>query len=818
VSEEKFATFVNVIIPVPLQKLYTYRVPIELANQIMAGKRVVVQFGKRKLYAAIVHDIQHHPPAGYEAKYIVSILDDEPLISANTIKFWDWLASYYMCTPGEVMNAALPAAFRLESNTRVMLNPDADLTIELSDKEFLITEALTIQKELSIDQISEITHSKNVFPLLKSLHIKGLLLFIEEITETYKPKIVNCVRLAEVYSNEDALEALFSKLGKNEKQLNVLLAYLQLKQESEHIEKSRLLNRGDISESSLKTLIKNEIMELYPLHIDRLAKEETLQHEFNLNPLQEQCLQNIQHQFKDKDVCLLHGVTSSGKTHIYVKLIEEAISNHQQVLYLLPEIALTSQVISRLKKYFGNRAVAFHSKYNQHERVEIWKKISSGEAQVIIGARSAIFMPFQALGLIIVDEEHEQSYKQQDPSPRYHARDAAIYLAHLWQCKVLLGSATPSFESYYNVNQGRYGLVKLHQRFGEIEMPKLLTADIAEEKRTRTIRGSFTSTLMRAIETALKQNEQVILFQNRRGFAPLYECRKCHWVPTCIHCDISLTYHKYNDILKCHYCGYQQKLPKTCTACQSHELEFKGLGTEKVEDEIKIYFPEARVERLDQDAAKTKHGHEKIIASFEQRDADILVGTQMVSKGLDFEHVSVVGIINADTLLFFPEFRAHERAYQLLTQVSGRAGRKHKQGKVIIQTSLPDHHVVQEVIHQRFDLFYANEMTDRKQFQYPPFQRLIKVVLRHKDYKQVHEAALALRHLLYKRLGDKIIGPESPYVSRIKNLHIKEFLIKIERDSKHLATIKQFIQEQATELLSQKAFNKVYYYCDVDPV
>ncbi len=788
-----------------------------MADQVAPGKRVVVQFGKRKLYAAIIHHIQHQPPAGYEAKYIISLLDDEPVVSAHTLQFWDWMALYYMCTPGEVMNAALPAAYRLESTTKVMLHPDADLATELSDKEYLITEALTIQKELTIDQISEISSTKNIFPVLKSLHLKGLILFTEEIAETYKPRIVNCVKLSSVYDEEEKLQLLFEELEKNEKQLNVLLAYLQLKHDKQHIEKSELIKRADVSESSLKTLIKKEIFELYPLHIDRLQQTETIQESFELNPIQETCLHQIKEVFKEKDVCLLHGVTSSGKTHVYVKLIEDAVAEGKQVLYLLPEIALTSQVISRIKKYFGNKAVAFHSRYNQHERVEIWKKVSSGEAQVVIGARSAIFMPFNHLGLVIVDEEHEQSYKQQDPSPRYHARDAAIYLGHIWQCKTLLGSATPSFESYYNAQQARFGLVKLKQRFGEIEMPKLITANLAEEKRTRTIKGNFTSTLMHAIEQALNNHEQIILFQNRRGYAPLLECQSCHWVPRCINCDISLTYHKYNDVLKCHYCGYSAKPPRSCSACGSHQLSFKGLGTEKIEDEISIYFPEARVQRLDMDAAKSKHGHEKIITDFEERKADILVGTQMVSKGLDFDHVSVVGIINADSLLFFPEFRAHERAYQLLTQVSGRAGRKNKQGKVIIQTSLPDHHVVQEVIHQRYEQFFANEIADRKQFQYPPYYRLIKIVIKHKDYAVVHDAAFALRELLYKRLGDKLIGPESPYVSRIKNLHIKELLLKVDRENKSLHQIKEFIQQQMHQVLTEKQFKGTYIHPDVDP-
>lgn len=816
---EPLATFVNVILPLSLPKLYTYRVPQELIGQVAPGKRVAVQFGKRKIYAAIVQSLSDKPPKDYEAKYLLDLLDDEVLITPQLMRFWEWMATYYMCTLGDVMNAALPASFRLESTTQIQLNPDCDITnLELSDKEFLIIEALTVQNELNMEQLTDIVQQKNIFPLLKSLYVKEAILLSEELKETYKAKTVSCVRLTQQYESESALENLFQTLEKQPKQTDALLAYLHLHQGGKSIEKAALIQKSGVSESSLKTLIKNGIFEEYKVQIDRLHATEILSETFALNDSQSKAYSEIKSCLTTKDVVLIHGVTSSGKTHVYVKLIEEVIANGKQVLFLLPEIALTSQIVSRVQKYFGSKAAAFHSKYSQNERYELWHKIKSGEIQVIIGARSAVFLPFHQLGLIIVDEEHEASYKQNDPAPRYNARDASIMLGHIWECKTILGSATPSFESYFNAKTERFGLVNMKQRFGEIEMPEMVTANIAEETRVKTMKGHFTSVLFREIEQAVNNHEQVILFQNRRGYAPILECQNCHWMPKCTNCDIHLTYHKYIDSLKCHYCGYSQKVPKSCHACGSHLLNLKGLGTEKVEDELNIYFPNARVARLDLEATKTKHGHEQIIRSFEKHEADILVGTQMISKGLDFEKVSVVGIINADQLLFFPDFRAHERAYQLLTQVSGRAGRKTKKGKVVVQTSVPNHHVIQEVIHQRYEYIYANEIEERKGFQYPPFYRLIKIIVKHKDYAVAQSASQFLRDLLYKRLGEHVIGPESPYVSRIRNQYIKEMMIKVDRNATYLNDLKRFIRERIHETQSVTEYKRVIIFADVDPM
>jgi primosomal protein N' (replication factor Y) len=817
---EALATFVNIILPLSLPKLYTYRIPRELENEIQVGMRVAVQFGNKRIYAGIIHDIHDKPPKDYEAKYILDVLDNEPCVSSLTLDFWKWMAAYYMCSLGEVMNAALPSALKPESQTNILLNPECDISsLELSDREYLIVEALTRETTLQIDDIVEIIQLKQVFPLLKSLHLKGAILLQEKLEETYKPKLITCIKLAEKYDNENELRLLFEQLEKKESQLNVLLAYMQLKHERPNIEKKFLLNTSHASESSLNTLIKKNIFETYPIQVDRLSDSgQTAKESFDLNEAQVIALNETKKHFEQKQVVLMHGITSSGKTHIYVKLIEEQIKIGKQVLFLLPEIALTSQVIARVKKYFGDAAIAYHSKFNSNERLELWQKVHDGSAQIIIGARSSIFLPFHNLGLIIVDEEHEQSYKQPDPSPRYNARDCAIILSKLYHCKTLLGSATPSFESYYNAMHDKYGLVKLSQRFGEIALPTIITANIAEERRVKTIKGNFTEVLYNAIDEALNKNEQVILFQNRRGYSPIYECLKCQHIVKCKNCDISLTYHKYNDTLKCHYCGYTIPLMKTCVACGSHELALKGLGTEKIEDELQILFPSARISRLDLDTTRSKKGHTEIIKSFEAHDADILVGTQMLSKGLDFGAVSIVGVINADQLLFFPDFRAHERAYQLLTQVSGRAGRRSKQGNVIIQTSVPQHHVLQEVINYRFGTLYANEIEERRKYNYPPFSRIILIKIKHKDYRIAADAGYELFQLLHKRLGQYLVGPETPYVSRIKNFYIKEILLKLTKDPHTLNLHKTYMKECIQKVLESKSYKGCIIQLDVDPL
>ncbi|MFA6259895.1 MAG: primosomal protein N' [Bacteroidia bacterium] len=816
---DSFAQFVDVVLPLPVANHYTYRVPLELEAEIAAGKRVIVQFGKRRYFTAVVLKVHAQPPKGYEAKYILNILDEMPLISPEMIRFWEWMAAYYMCTLGDVMQAAIPAALKPESQTRISLHadyiPDA---VELSDKEYLLVEALLQQQPLEIDQAEDILNQKNIFPVLKSLVQKEVISLSEAVDADYQPRTLTAIRLGEAYQLESTLEVLFQQLEKKVPQLNVLMAYLVLKQEQEHVSKRMLLQQSQTAESPLNSLIRKGILENYRYKSDPLSGKISELRTFELNEPQQQAYESVQEQFKLHEVVLLHGITSSGKTHVYVRLIEEQLALGKQVLLLLPEIALTSQIVWRIRKYFGEEAIAFHSRYSMHERVEMWMRVQQNKVKIIIGARSAVFLPFHSLGLVIVDEEHESSYKQQDPAPRYHARDAAIYLAYSRGCKTLLGSATPSFESYYNAQQGKYGLTKLHSRFGEIGLPKMVTADLAEEKRVRTMHGLLTSVLHDKIKLALENHQQVILFQNRRGYAPLLECQQCHHIPRCQNCDISLTYHKYNDSLKCHYCGYTLPLMKNCTACGSHLVDLKGFGTEKIEDELHVHFPEARIARLDFDTAKGKNGHHEIIRSFEAHESDILIGTQMLSKGLDFGKVTLVGVINADQLLFFPDFRAFERAFQLLTQVSGRAGRGSIQGEVVIQSAVPQHHVIQEVIAHRYDVLYVNTIEERKQFGYPPFTRLIKLTIKHKDLKTANHAAFELFQRLQKRLGDNLIGPESPFVSRIRTYYVKEILVKLDRESKFLHASKQFIHEHMKQVLTMPDYKRCLIYADVDPM
>jgi len=814
---ESFATFVDVILPLYVPKLYTYRVADEITDQIELGKRVSVQFGKSKVYSAIIANVHSIPPKDYTAKYILSILDDEPIIFIQQLKFWKWISEYYLCNMGDVMQAALPAMLKLQSASKIIANPEFDAATPLDDKEFLIIEALSVQHELTVENIQQILNLKNVLPYIKSLVIKEAIIINEDIKNKYKEKLVVCIKLTNTYEkNEENVKLLFDLLEKKEKQLTALLSYLHLKQQKPVVLKADLLKKENISASAIQTLVKNGVFEEYEIAVDRILFDKHKIETFELNNDQHIALSQINKHFETTDVVLLKGVTSSGKTHIYVRLIEQALNEGKQVLYLLPEIAITSQIIHRIRKYFGEKCVAFHNRIGDNERVEIWNKVKSNEIKIVIGARSAIFLPFANLGLTIVDEEHETTFKQNEPAPRYHARDSAVVLSKIYNAKLVLGSATPSFESYFNAKKGLFGLVNLNSRHGEIELPKIITANIAEEKKAKTIQGNFTSILVNEIKQTLAKNEQVILFQNRRGYSPIYECDNCQWLPKCQNCDISLTYHKFIDSLKCHYCGFTQKLPDVCSACGSNTLSFKGFGTEKIEDELAILFPTARVSRFDQDTTKSKNGHETIIKDFAEHKFDIMIGTQMVTKGLDFDNVTLVGVINADQLLFFPDFRANERAFQLIEQVSGRGGRRNKQGRVVIQTSSPNHPVILSVIDHDFETLYNREIQDRAQFLFPPFERIIKINLRHKDYKYCEEAANLLHSLLNNTFGHNLLGPANPYVSRIRNYYIKEFLVKIDRGDKRLPSLKSHIKQQIAKLYENKIFNQLIVQIDVD--
>jgi len=838
--------FVDVILPLSVPNLYTYRVPFEWTDSIAIGKRVVVQFGKGKLYSALVRRIHEIPPKQYVAKYIDSILDDHPIVNQKQFELWEWMCSYYMCNIGDVMVAALPGGLRLSSETKVVLNhayKEQALKKELSDKEFLILDALEIRQVLTLNDVSDIIEQKIVYPIIKSLIEKGVVLIQEELKEKFKPKIESFVRITDYADDEENLKTFFVALEKKApKQLDVVMTYITLSKryskERVEVRKLDILKVVEGGEAALKSLIKKNVFELYEREVGRLASFENENKISNLNEEQQTILDSINVQFGRtenisgqpvKDVVLLHGVTSSGKTEIYVKLIEQAIAEGKQVLYLLPEIALTTQIINRLRKYFGDMVGVYHSKFNENERVEVWNNVLGRSFdkekndtefpnfKLVIGARSALFLPFSNLGLVIVDEEHDTSYKQYDPSPRYNARDAAIYLAHIHKAKTLLGSATPCIESYYNAHDGKYGFAELTKRFGGVQMPEILIADVKEATRKKQMKSHFSPLLLDTITLALDKKEQVILFQNRRGFAPQLECNMCAWIPQCANCDVSLTYHKVSNQLRCHYCGYSIKPPTKCAACGDTDLKMKGFGTEKIEEELSIFYPKARISRMDLDTTRSKFAHQHIIQDFEEGNIDILVGTQMVTKGLDFDNVSMVGILNADSMLNFPDFRSFERSFQLMAQVSGRAGRKSKRGKVIIQTQNPDHSIIQEVIANDFASMYTNQLMDRKNFNYPPYFRLIEVTVIHKDVDMVNASSKYLADALKKHFAKRVLGPEFPLVSRVRNLYHKNILLKIERDAS-VGQVKKILSELLVKFKSSADYKSVRIQIDVDPM
>ncbi|HTI59369.1 replication restart helicase PriA [Mucilaginibacter sp.] len=813
--------FVEVILPLAISKNYTYRVPFQLNNSVAVGKRVVVQFGKSKLYTAIIASVGNQAPEKYEAKYLLDILDDRPVVTGKQLQFWQWLADYYLCNMGEVMNAALPSALKLASETKIELNKDFQVDKStLHDKEFLITEALEIQNELTVGDIVKLLGQKTVMPILKSMFEKNIINISEEVSERYKPRRKTFLTLNPAYNDPDNLRELFPILEKRApKQADALLAYIKLARTQKTISKNELIEESGAGDASIRSLIEKEVFIAEEKNVSRLYfDEDEFSDNFQLSDSQEEVLRDIKNQFNEKDVVLLHGVTSSGKTQLYIRLIEEVINSGKQVLYLLPEIALTTHIIERLRQYFGSSIGVYHSRFNDNERVEVWQKVLNHEYKVILGARSSVFLPFADLGLIIVDEEHETSYKQFDPAPRYNARDAAIYLANTYHGKVLLGSATPSFESYYNARMHKYGFAELAERFGGVELPKTEVVSITEELKKKTMQSHFTSVLMDDIKTALANKEQVILFQNRRGYAPLLMCKVCAYTPKCINCDVSLTYHKSSGKLHCHYCGYKEEAPSICPACGSTHLEYKGFGTEKVEDELSILLPEARIARMDLDTTRSRNSLQNILNDLEEKKIDILVGTQMVAKGLDFSDVTVIGIINADSLLKYPDYHANERSFQMLAQVSGRAGRRGKQGKVVIQTYDPNHRVIKQVIENDYKDLYFTEMEERKSFKYPPFYRIINLDIKHKSQDILFNQAEYLATELRKNFGDRVIGPEYPLVSRIRNYYIKSIMLKFERDVESINRAKAIIKDVITQFQTTKLSKGSVVQADVDPI
>ena len=812
--------FIDVILPVPLEKLFTYSITHAESEFLKAGMRVAVPFGKSKIYTGLVFAIHQQKPMAYEAKDIHQILDDAPIITQSQLTHWQWIADYYLCTLGDVLRAALPNSFLLESETIITKNNDKIISdADLKDEEFLVYEALHHQSSLKLHDLVSILDKKNVFPIINSLLDMEAILLQEEVYEKYKPKLVRYVKLNSQYSDPLKLQGLLEDLSRAPKQRDVVMTLFSISaQTKKPIKVSDLSDASDASASIIKALIDKAVLDEYHFQEDRVGYSgDANEASKSLNSYQEKALEEIKQSFEKFNITLLHGVTSSGKTEVYVKLIEEVIAKGKQVLYLLPEIALTTQLVSRLETYFGGNVSVYHSKYSAHERFELWNNVLQNQpkAQIVLGARSSIFLPFQDLGLVIIDEEHETSFKQFDPAPRYHARDAAIVLASLFKSKTLLGSATPSLESYHNVKEGKYGLVEIMHRYNDVLMPDIELVDIQDKHKRKRMTGHFSDRLIEEMTAALKEGHQIILFQNRRGFSPIVECTTCGHSPQCPNCDVSLTYHQYKNELRCHYCGYYTVMLKNCMACGSVELDNKGFGTEQVQEEAQALFPDHKVGRMDLDTTRGKFGYDRIINAFEQKEVDILVGTQMLTKGLDFRNVKLVGIMNADNLLNFPDFRAHERSFQLMLQVSGRAGRTDERGKVLIQTYNPHHRILHQVSTNDYAEMYQEQMDERHNFKYPPIYRLIKITLRHKDFNKVNIGAEWYATGLRQVFQGNILGPEFPPISRIRNQFHKNILVKIP-PQQSLSKTKKAIAKINNSFLSIKDFRSVRVILNVD--
>ncbi len=811
---------IDVILPIPLKQTFTYEVNKDEAMFLKPGMRVAVPFGKAKIYTGIDLNIHQQTPQGYEIKSIDQILDEFPVINEFQIQHWQWMASYYLCTLGEVLKAAIPNGFLLESETIITLNTNATIAVsELNDVEFLVLEALQSQPSLHINDIRSILDRKNVMGVLTNLIEKKHIVVQEGVYEKYRPKIKRFIKLSSHYSSQENLKNLLDTLSRAPKQREVIMTLLMLSSKEDKAIESVLLQKKSNSNSAvINKLIAKEIVEEYFIQKDRiefnLEKNAPIK---NLSAAQTQALEEINTSFIKNDITLLRGVTSSGKTEIYVQLIDFAIKQGKQVLYMLPEIALTTQLISRLQNYFGEKISVYHSKYSISERVEVWNNVldNKAKAQIIIGARSSLFLPFSKLGLLIVDEEHEPSFKQYAPSPRYNGRDSAVVLAKYHGAKLLMGSATPSLESFFNATNNRYGLVTLKKRFGNVLMPEIELVDVKEKHRKKLMKGHFSDRLLEEINEALKNKEQVILFQNRRGYSPIIECTTCGISPQCPNCDVSLTFHQYKNQLRCHYCGYHTTKMISCIACGNETLDSKGFGTEQIELELKELFPNHQIARMDQDSMKRKHAYAKIIEALELKEIDILVGTQMLAKGLDFRNVSLVGVMNADNLLNFPDFRAHERSFQLLQQVAGRAGRTKKRGKVIIQTYNPYHQILQQVSTNNFEEMYEQQLEERYRYNYPPFYRMIKITLKDRSFQKMDKASLWLANALKMKLMEHVLGPETPPVGRIRNLFITHILIKIPKEQSLKAT-KNFITSMLKSFNAIKEFSSVRLTIDVD--
>ena len=816
--------FVDIILPVPIPGFFTYRVPKDWEMYVQKGIRVVVPFGSSKVYTGVVVAVHETPPTKYQAKYLMEILDEYPLVNDYQLQLMNWVSAYYMCSPGEVFQAALPAGLKISSQSKIQLNPLFEDWEQLSEKEAAFCEFLKQREACTYDEAKAFLEVKNPYHHIKSLVGKSSVIVFDELKDRYAPKVIRRVRLKQAFVKPESLTNLIQELESKPKQLAVLLHYLRwnpvLKDETLNdrgLDK-KLFNQEGLSESSLQSLVKNGVFEIFEQIVSRFASEneEFVPREFDLSPAQEKAFQGVLNGFSEKEVVLLKGVTGSGKTEIYIKLIQEVLNNGDQVLYLLPEIALTTQIVIRLKKIFGEKLGIYHSKFSDNERVEVWKSIAEGKYQFIVGVRSSVFLPYKNLGLIIIDEEHEQSFKQMDPAPRYHARDLAIVLAKMHQAKVLLGSATPSFESYYQAKTNKYALVELNERFGETKLPEIRLIDTKYAAKAKQMNGGFSNEMLEKLQMNLSAGKQSLLFQNRRGYSPYIQCQLCDWISQCAQCDVSLTYHSKDRELRCHYCGYKETMPTRCGACGSTQLQTMGYGTEKIEEEIQLHLPEARIGRVDLDTTRSKTAFQQLIQQMQAGQLDLIVGTQMVAKGLDFDGLSFVGIFDADKMINFPDFRAHERAYQLITQVAGRAGRREQQGEVYIQTNQPQHAIFEHILEGNYEALYEEEMVEREGYHYPPFVRLIKLVIKHADEHIAARAARDLSNMLKEKYGvGRILGPEKPLIERIRNLYAQEILIKLEKGIS-LAKFKTSLREDLDQAQTWPSFKGIQLVIDVD--
>lgn len=810
--------YADVILPLSLQDLYTYTVPLDMENQISEGSRVIVQFGKKKFYTAIVYRVYEAVEAKDNLKEVAALLDDYPIVTHLQLQFWEWISSYYICKLGDVYKAALPSSLKLESETYVVPVPDFEADTPFKPNELKVYQSLSATKALTISEISKASAISNLIPIIKSLVDIGAAILSEDIgSNRYKAKTLPAVRLTHDFG-DDELHQILNGLSKSRKQQHLLSVFIDMSQSGQVVLKKQLMESSAVSEGVLTALIEKDILEVYGYEVNRINYGEgDIEAAFALNPYQQQAYEAITHSFLGKDIALLFGVTSSGKTEIYIRLIKDVLAKGGQVLYLLPEIALTTQITDRLKKVFGSKLAVYHSKFNDNERAEVWNKLLKGECRVVLGARSAVFLPFNDLQLVIVDEEHEGSYKQQDPAPRYHARNAAMILSGMSGAKTLLGTATPSIETYHNALSGKYGLVRLTQRYADIKLPHIEVVNTKELRRRKIMKSILSPPLMEQMRVAFDKGEQVILFQNRRGFASMLECKTCSWTPRCTHCDVSLTYHKGQRVMICHYCGATYTVPTVCPECNTPTLDILGYGTERIEEEVNQRFPEAVIARMDLDTTRSRRAYERIIADFEVGKTNVLIGTQMVSKGLDFDNVSVVGILNADNLLNYPDFRAHERSFQLMTQVSGRAGRKNKQGLVVLQTSHPGHPVIECVKDNDYESFYTMQVEERKLFRYPPYYRLLSIVIRGKDEAVLDTATRLYCQSLRQSFGERVYGPVKPPVSRVQSLYIRKVLLKLENQVS-VPKVREALLHYQQYVFFQPEYRSLLIHYDVDPV